>query len=73
MTAEDKCRVCKDLLKWGKNTEDTVRYMEERIYAVKAPNGVMLVEASSAQEAAQMGAQGNCKDCAFEYQKGWEE
>lgn len=51
MTAEEKCRFCKSLIRWAKyGISDTI-YMEEKIYAVKLPNGVALVEARSEKEA----------------------
>ena len=52
MTAEDRCKVCKDLLKWSENTDELSIYMEEGIYAVNMPFGrVMLVKAKSYREA----------------------
>lgn len=54
MTAEDECKFCKSLIRWGKYSKFDTMYMEERIYAVKLPNGVALVEAKSEREAAGM-------------------
>lgn len=55
MTAEDKCKVCKELIAWA-NRDDgvgvNVEYMQERIYAVKLGKGrVMLVEADKPRTA----------------------
>lgn len=47
MTAEDRCRVCKDLL----NSKEEVVYMEERIYAVRVLDMVTLVKANNPREA----------------------
>ena len=53
MTAEEKCAFLKQLIKWAKSTpESEYLYMEERIYAVRVPNGmVVLVEANNPKEA----------------------
>lgn len=54
MTAEEKCRFCKSLIRWAKYGISDTMYMEERIYAVKLPNGVALVEARSQKDALEM-------------------
>lgn len=51
MTAEDKCRFCKDLIRWSKTPFVDVRYLEERIYAVSFHGAVLLLEASNPSEA----------------------
>lgn len=52
MTAEKKCEVCKGLLDWAKTTNEDVLYMEERVYAVKMPDGMCtLVRADNPREA----------------------
>lgn len=51
MTAEEKCRFCKSLIRWAKYGISDTMYMEEKIYAVKLPNGVALVEARSQVDA----------------------
>lgn len=53
MTAEEKCAFLKQLIKWAKSTpESEYLYMEERIYAVRVPSGmVVLVEANNPKEA----------------------
>ena len=51
MTAEEKCKVLKDLLAWAKMTKEQVIYMQERIYAVRTEQGVMIVKASNPQHA----------------------
>lgn len=53
MTAEEKCQVCKELLRWARHpkSEDCM-YMQERVYAVKIPGGmVTLVDAQDPYEA----------------------
>lgn len=55
MTAEDRCKVCKELLEWAKYTKAQVKYMEEKIYAVRVSEEmVVLVKASSANKAMRM-------------------
>lgn len=52
MTAEDRCKVFKDLFKWAENKENEVLYLEERIYAVRvSPESVVLIKAKSYEEA----------------------
>lgn len=52
MTAEDKCKVCKELIAWANRDDGVVEYMQERIYAVKLGKGrVMLVEADKPRTA----------------------
>ena len=53
MSAEDRCRVCKELLEWSKTTDTReALYMEEKVYAVKIGyEKVMLVKADSEVEA----------------------
>ena len=52
MTAEDKCKVFGELLEWARKSNESVLYLEERIYAVKMPSSmVTLVKAGSMQEA----------------------
>lgn len=52
MTAEDKCKVCKELIAWANRDDVVVEYMQERIYAVKLGKGrVMLVEADKPRTA----------------------
>lgn len=55
MTAEDRCNVCKELLEWAESTKEQVRYMEEKIYAVRVSGDmVVLVKASSENKAMRM-------------------
>lgn len=51
MTAEDKCKVLKDLLTWADTTKEQLLYMQERIYAVRTEQGVMIVKAKNPQHA----------------------
>lgn len=51
MTAEDKCKVLKDLLIWSEQTKQQCLYMEEKIYAVRIDIGVVIVKADSFQQA----------------------
>lgn len=51
MTAEEKCKVLKDLLDWSDTTKEQVMYMQERIYAVRTEQGVMIVRANNPQHA----------------------
>ena len=52
MTAEDRCKVCKELIKWSTLEDSSVMYMENRIYAVAVGNGVVaLVEANNPDKA----------------------
>ena len=44
MTAEDRNKVCKDLLSWAEQHEHGTCYMEERIYAVSNGKMVTLVD-----------------------------
>lgn len=55
MTAEEKCEVCNDLMEWASRTKEQVMYMEERIYAVRVSDVmVVLVKASSEDKAMRM-------------------
>lgn len=55
MTAEDRCKVCKELLEWAESTKEQARYMEEKIYAVRVSEKmVVLVKASSQAKAMRM-------------------
>lgn len=51
MTAEDKCKVLQDLLAWADTTKERYQYMQEEIYAVSTPQGVMIVKGRSPQQA----------------------
>ena len=52
MTAEDRCKVYKDLFKWAENKENEITYLEEGMYAVRvASECVVLIKAKSEQEA----------------------
>ncbi len=51
MTAEDRCKVFKDLLLWAWRHEGEVLYMEERVYAVSNGKSVTLVIAGNPKEA----------------------
>ena len=52
MTAEDRCKVYKDLFKWAENKENEITYLEEGIYAARvSPECVVLIKANSEQEA----------------------
>lgn len=52
MTIEDRCKVCKELIKWSTFEDSSVMYMEDRVYAVAVGVGVVvLVEANSHDEA----------------------
>lgn len=55
MTAEDRCKVCKELLEWAERTKEQINYMEEKIYAVRVSEEmVVLVKASSENKAMRM-------------------
>ena len=62
MTAEDKCKVCKELIAWANldyGVSVDVEYMQERIYAVKLGKGrVMLVEADKPRTAIEKATEG---------------
>lgn len=52
MTAEDRCRVLKDLWIWSQSEKSSmVKYMEERMYAITVPKGFCVVKANSKKEA----------------------
>lgn len=62
MTAEAKCKVCKELIAWANRDDGVdvdVEYMQERIYAVKLGEGrVMLVEADKPRTAIEKATKG---------------
>ena len=41
MTIEDRCKVCKELIKWSTFEDSSVMYMEDRVYAVAVGTGVV--------------------------------
>ena len=41
MKIEDRCKVCKELIKWSTFEDSSVMYMENRIYAVAVGYGVV--------------------------------
>lgn len=41
MTIEDRCKVCKELIKWATFEDSPVRYMEDKVYAVAVGIGVV--------------------------------
>jgi hypothetical protein len=52
MTVEDRCKVCKELIKWSAFEDSSVMYMEDRVYAVAVWTGVVaLVEADDPDKA----------------------
>lgn len=52
VSVEDKMETCRWLVNWSRNNSGSVRYMENRIYAVSVGYGVVtLIEASSDDEA----------------------
>jgi hypothetical protein len=52
MTVEDRCKVCKELIKWSAFEDSSVMYMEDKVYAVAVGIGVVaLVEANNPDEA----------------------
>lgn len=52
LTAEEKCYVCKDLLSWAKTADTQVRYMEERIFAVRAGKDIVVLTHAESENAA---------------------
>ena len=51
MTAEDRNKVCKDLLLWAWRHEGEALYMEEQVYAVSNGTSVTLIIAGNPKEA----------------------